>query len=376
MRQLAGLRLLPLALPAVQLAGDVVLLAAELAEADRVGIDRVDLDQGVGDALADRPPVALLGEDLGLGQAAQDRPLDELHHVEGGFVDALVLAEAGDRGDRDRRRGERRDDPVLAPHVVGRAEPLAERRAAQRPAPPGGVGHAVGQVRVAAGDALEGERQPGAGHVLAEPGFDVGAVDAVGGACSLIAHSCGASICTRSRAAPEPVAREPADDRVRDRIRRPHRAGGDRGRPLPDTSARTTRTRSRAPTRPRSPPATNSPAAKTRPRRRARVVAEPSDARFAAQRHRWRDARHDPARRRGADRRPDRGRAALQRPDRLDAPPPRGAGRAPPAGSPRATSRRGSGSAASRRPPPSAPPSTRWPTSSSASRANATASTG
>jgi hypothetical protein len=29
----------------------------------------VDLDQGVGDALADRSAVALVGEDLGLGEA-------------------------------------------------------------------------------------------------------------------------------------------------------------------------------------------------------------------------------------------------------------------------------------------------------------------
>ena len=57
-RQLARLRLLPLAVPAAQLAGDVVLLAAEVAEPDRVGVDGVDRDQGVDDALADRPPVA------------------------------------------------------------------------------------------------------------------------------------------------------------------------------------------------------------------------------------------------------------------------------------------------------------------------------
>ena len=61
-RQLAGLRLLPLPLPAAQLAGDVVLLAAELAEPGGVGVDGVDLDQGVDDALADRPAVVWSGK--------------------------------------------------------------------------------------------------------------------------------------------------------------------------------------------------------------------------------------------------------------------------------------------------------------------------
>src|SRR4051794_38381163 len=91
-RQPARLRLLPLTVPAVELAGDVLLLAAEVAEAGRVGVDGMDLDQGVGDALADRSAVTFVGECLRLGEAAQDRPLDELHHVEGRAVDALVLA--------------------------------------------------------------------------------------------------------------------------------------------------------------------------------------------------------------------------------------------------------------------------------------------
>ena len=53
-RQVAGLRLLPLPLPAVKLAGDVVLLLAQVAEPRRIDVDGVDVDQGVGDALADR----------------------------------------------------------------------------------------------------------------------------------------------------------------------------------------------------------------------------------------------------------------------------------------------------------------------------------
>ena len=179
-RQLARLRLLPLALPAVQLAGDVVLLAAEVAEAGGVGVDGVDLDQGVGDALADRPPVALVGKDLRLGQAAQDRALDELHHVEGRLVDALVLAEPDHRRDRHvGRRPAPRRPCARAPMSWAEPSrlPSGGRRSAQRAA--GGVGDAVGEVRVAAGDPLEGERQLDAGDVLPEPGFDARPVDPV-----------------------------------------------------------------------------------------------------------------------------------------------------------------------------------------------------
>ena len=133
-----------------------------------------------------RSPIARrspsLGEDLGLGQAAQDRPLDELHHVEGGVVDALVLAEADDRGDRDRR-----SPPSAETTRCSRAMSWAEpsrlpsggRRSAQRRPP--ASRDPVGQVRVAAGDPLEGERRLGAGDVLGEPGFDAGAVDPVRG---------------------------------------------------------------------------------------------------------------------------------------------------------------------------------------------------
>ena len=48
--------------------------------------------------------------------------------------------------------------------------PSGGRRSAQRR--PAGVGDAVGEVRVAAGDPLERERQLDARDVLGEPGFD------------------------------------------------------------------------------------------------------------------------------------------------------------------------------------------------------------
>ena len=92
---------------------------------------------------------------LGVLGRAQDRALDEVHHVEGGAVHRLVLAEPDHGRDRDRRLLERRDHPVLAAHVVGGAEPLSERRPAQRPGPAVGVADAEGEVRATAGDPVE-----------------------------------------------------------------------------------------------------------------------------------------------------------------------------------------------------------------------------
>ena len=135
----------------MQLAGDVVLLLAEISEPDVIGNLGVDLDERVDDALADRSPAGLV-ETLGILTQPEDRALDELHHVEGRIVDRLVGAVAGDRGDGDRSRGEGRDDPVLAAHVVGGAERLAHRRAPQRPARAGGIGQAICEIGASAGD--------------------------------------------------------------------------------------------------------------------------------------------------------------------------------------------------------------------------------
>jgi hypothetical protein len=54
---LAQLRLLELPVPALELALDVALLAAEVAEADRVGVDGVDLGHDVDERLAGRAPL-------------------------------------------------------------------------------------------------------------------------------------------------------------------------------------------------------------------------------------------------------------------------------------------------------------------------------
>ena len=118
LRQVAGLRLLELAVPALQLARDVPLLLAEVAEADRVGVHRVDAGKGVGDG---QPGVATgLPRDRvgGLG-VAQDLPVDELHDVERRAVHGLVRAEAEGGGDGHVGGAECGDDLVLAASCRG-----------------------------------------------------------------------------------------------------------------------------------------------------------------------------------------------------------------------------------------------------------------
>ncbi len=68
---------------------------------------------------------------------------------------------------------------MLATHVVGARQHVAERRAAEDEARSVGAGDAIGEVRMAAGDGGELERCPGAGDVGDEPLGDAADVDPV-----------------------------------------------------------------------------------------------------------------------------------------------------------------------------------------------------
>ena len=106
--ELAGLLGVPLAVPALELAGDVALVLAEIVEADGLQIDRVDGRHRVDQRLA-RMPASGGGEDrFGADPVAQHVAVDEAHHVERGVVDRLVGAVAERRRDRDVRALQRR----------------------------------------------------------------------------------------------------------------------------------------------------------------------------------------------------------------------------------------------------------------------------
>ena len=176
---------LELLVPALELAGDVALLAAQLAEADGVGVDGVDLGQGGGQRHAGGPP-DLHGDLVGDPGVADDQAVDEVHDVERRPVHGLVGAEPHHRRHRHVGVGEGRDDRVLAAHVVRRGEHVTHGRAAQHPSAVGGVGDAEREVRAAASDQLEREGRRRVG-VLGEPGGDRRNVDAGDG--RVVAHS-------------------------------------------------------------------------------------------------------------------------------------------------------------------------------------------
>ena len=182
-----GLR--ELAVPALQLAGDVVLLATELAQTDCIHVDRMDRGEHVDDRLA-RPSPILDAQVRRIRSGADHSAFDEVHDVERRAVDAVVRAESDGLRYGHIGAPERTDDAVLPGDVVGRREDLSEGRTPQHPTPaPGAVGggllgHRERQVGVSAGDEVEPERQLHVAHVLREPRAHVLGVDSV----QLIAH--------------------------------------------------------------------------------------------------------------------------------------------------------------------------------------------
>ena len=79
--------------PAAQLADDVPLLAAQVAQPDGVRVDGVDLGQGVDQGQAGLAASRPVEGFPGLRLAAGDDPVDEAHDVERGAVDRLVDAQ-------------------------------------------------------------------------------------------------------------------------------------------------------------------------------------------------------------------------------------------------------------------------------------------
>ena len=157
----AGLRGLPLLVPAPDLPGQEALRAAELAQPDRGRVDLVQLDEGVHEQLAaarggGRVDVAQQG------RLVEHDAVDEAHQVERRAQHGRVLHSATASATGTSVPVQRADHRVLADHVVRGGQHVRERRAAQRP---GGraVGDPVGQVRLAAGDDLAGRARRAAG---------------------------------------------------------------------------------------------------------------------------------------------------------------------------------------------------------------------
>ena len=131
-RQLAGLLLVPLAVPPLQLAGDVALVPAEVGEADGVEVDGVDGGHRVDERLAGRASRRAGSRTASaVDTVAHHVAVDEAHHVERRVVDRRVVAEPERRRDRHGAALQAGDDAVLAAHVVCAGQHVPERRPAQ-----------------------------------------------------------------------------------------------------------------------------------------------------------------------------------------------------------------------------------------------------
>ena len=155
-------RLGELAVPPFELAGDVAVPAGEVAQADGVDVHGMEPGQGVDERRSGSGP-RRLGQQRGGPLVADDVPLDEGHDVERRTVHRFVGAQP--QGPRHRHPGvaQGADHRVLALHVVGGGQHVADRWSPEGIGTAAGVGDPVGQVGPPTGDQFEGERWLGAG---------------------------------------------------------------------------------------------------------------------------------------------------------------------------------------------------------------------
>ncbi len=175
--ELAGLGLLPLRRPPLDLPLDVTVALGEIAEPDLVDVDGMKVGQHIDEMLAD-PRAQRERQFSGpLGTVEHDA-VDKPHHVEGRAVDAIVGAQPEGRRHRHVGAPNRRDDAMLAGHVVSRGQHAAQWWAPQHVAMSVGIGDRVGEVGTTAGDQRESERTSGVGNVRLEPLTDPIDIDA------------------------------------------------------------------------------------------------------------------------------------------------------------------------------------------------------
>ena len=168
--KLAGLRLLPLPLPPAELTVEVGLFAAEVAEADGVGVCGMKRGEDVDQVVAEVGSGGVIRHlEIGDVGVVEDDPFDVSHHVERGAVHRLVLAEAECFGHRHVRLADTGDDPMLAAHVMRCGQYCAERWPTKHSLCAVAIRHLVGEVRVATLDELEAVRTGQGRDVGVEP---------------------------------------------------------------------------------------------------------------------------------------------------------------------------------------------------------------
>ncbi len=166
-RDRAGLRGLPLAGPAVDLAGEVVAGPAEALEADRPPVDPVQARQHVVHRIVHLR--ALGRDDAGDRGIVEHAAIQRRHDVEQGADHRPVGADMEHLRHRHVGRGQRLHDPVLAVDRMCRRQQLARRLLAQDHGPVRKV-QPIGRIGLAAADPLDPHRPAQPRHPAREIG--------------------------------------------------------------------------------------------------------------------------------------------------------------------------------------------------------------
>ena len=175
-----------LARPAPDLSREVIARLAIVAKADRLGIEAVQLGDGLVHRIEDRR--ALLVRNAGHSRIPEDAPLDHLHHVEPGADHRVIGAQPVDLGHREARRVQCAEHLGLALDRVSALEQLARRLAPQDVAARRGD-QLVGRVGLPALELLDLHRPGIVRDIRLQPALDSGLVEG-----KTLAHRGGAGI--------------------------------------------------------------------------------------------------------------------------------------------------------------------------------------
>ena len=165
---LARLGTLPLRRPPPHLTFDVAISFGEVAETDFVDIDGVKIGEHV-DEMFGGGSAELDRHQIGPLDAVEHDPVDERHHVERCIVHRRVGAQPERCRYRHTGAPNGGDDPVLAGHVVGGCQHVAERRTTEHEHGAVSAGDPEREVGAAPGDQVEAERGHSTDDVVDQP---------------------------------------------------------------------------------------------------------------------------------------------------------------------------------------------------------------
>ena len=167
-RNIAGLRLLPLRRPPLELTLGKGLAAGQVVQPGLFQVNSVDAGEGFGHRQADRATL-VLGQLLSHRNAVDHNAVDVAHEDQRSVRDLRIFRDAEDLRNRHFGSLERGQDAVLANDVVRGSQQRAEWRSAQYPPSSARIRHGVGQVRLPVTDPLESQWCRGADPQFGDP---------------------------------------------------------------------------------------------------------------------------------------------------------------------------------------------------------------